>query len=582
MATNLNSATRNKTEFKKNRARLLADNPPCHWCGINVATEADHVLSIVEGGSNSIENLVASCKPCNARRGQQVKTQRERHKTQHPQGFNEPNTNSVFFTEQTKPPQDLFRIFPNKDGLAGTGHNQPRLETTTHSGCQSAAADIGGFAQEVLNVDLMPWQLHCLAGITARNANGDWLHRVNLVSVARQCGKTTMNAAYLGWYLSTQGKERGRPVTVITTAHKLDLATAFFTYLAPILRDRFGAEISWSYGRQKLIMPDGSAWHIRAATPAAGHGYSCDLIIADEVFDISQQALDEGLLYTQRAKKNPSFLMTSTAGTQESTAMLRWRDQGLRAIDSGEQTSLYFAEYSPPSNLDPMTPEAWAYANPALGYTLDLKTIEAEAETPNRNAFLRGSVNLWQASTTSWLESGVFEALATDQVAPPGGVLAVEIALDASTYTAVRAVQVGNKTHVKIAFVARTVAELWARVETEIAENPGLRLAIVPGLENHCPPQHERRRTIVGYKELLKWTSAVRAMILENRIMHNNENLLNSHVERAVLIKHQGSIAVSSTRSPGPIEACRCMIWAAALASRPQLLGKPVIVTANR
>jgi 5-methylcytosine-specific restriction endonuclease McrA len=105
MATNLNSQTRNKTEFKKNRARLLADNPPCHWCGVNVATEADHVLSIVEGGSNNIENLVASCKSCNARRGQQVKTQRERHKTQHPQGFGEPNTHSVFFDEHTKPPQ---------------------------------------------------------------------------------------------------------------------------------------------------------------------------------------------------------------------------------------------------------------------------------------------------------------------------------------------------------------------------------------------------------------------------------------------------------------------------------------------
>jgi hypothetical protein len=579
MATNLNSQTRNKTEFKKNRARLLADNPPCHWCGINVATEADHVLSIIEGGGNSMDNLVPACKPCNARRGQRVKTERERHKTQHPQGFGEPNTHSVFFDEHTKPPQDIFRIFPNNDGLGLTGHNQPRLETTTHSGHQSAATEIGYFAKEVLGVDLMPWQLHVLHGITAKEENGDWLHRVNLVSVARQCGKTTMNAAYLGWFLSTQGKARGKPVTVITTAHKLDLATAFYTYLAPILKDRFGAEVSWSYGRQKLIMPDGSTWHVRAATPAAGHGYSCDLIIADEAFDISQAAIDEGLLPSQRAKKNPSFLMTSTAGTQESIAMLRWRDQGLRAIDSNEQTSLYFAEYSPPPTLDPMTPEAWAYANPALGHTLDLKTIEAEAETPNRAAFLRASVNLWQASTTAWLEPGVFEALATDQPAPPGGVLAIEIAVDESTYTAVRAVQVGNKTHVKIAFVARTVAELWAKVETEITLNPNLRLAIVPALENHCPPQHERRRTIVGYKELLKWTSAVRAMILENRITHNNENLLNSHVNRAVLIKHQGSVAVSSTRSPGPIEACRCMIWAAALASRPQLIGKPVIVS---
>jgi len=104
----------------------------------------------------------------------------------------------------------------------------------------------------------------------------------------------------------------------------------------------------------------------------------------------------------------------------------------------------------------------------------------------------------------------------------------------------------------------------------------------VPTLENHCPPKHERRRVIVGYKELTKWTGAVRAMILENKITHNNQQLLNSHVERAVLIREKNGISISSLRSPGPIEACRCMIWAAALASRAQWTGKPVIVTNNR
>jgi len=81
---------------------------------------------------------------------------------------------------------------------------------------------------------------------------------------------------------------------------------------------------------------------------------------------------------------------------------------------------------------------------------------------------------------------------------------------------------------------------------------------------------------------LLKWTSAVRAMILENKLTHNNQQLLNSHVERAVLIREKNGITVSSIRSPGPIEACRCMIWAAALAARPQAIGKPMIVTNYR
>jgi hypothetical protein len=86
------------------------------------------------------------------------------------------------------------------------------------------------------------------------------------------------------------------------------------------------------------------------------------------------------LLPSQRARKNPLCLMVSTAGTQESKALSRWRDQGLRAIDAAKQTSLYFAEFSPPPGVDPMTPAAWEYANPALaGGLIDLDVIQGEA-----------------------------------------------------------------------------------------------------------------------------------------------------------------------------------------------------------
>jgi hypothetical protein len=126
------------------------------------------------------------------------------------------------------------------------------------------------------------------------------------------------------------------------------------------------------------------------------------------------------------------------------------------------------------------------------------------------------------------------------------------------------------------------MAELWRLVDEQTREQPTLRLAVTPGLDIHVPPHLEKRRVIVGYKELLKWTATVRAMITENRLQHNGEQTLAQQVERAVLVKHQGAIAVSSTRSPGPIEACRCMIWAVALASKPQLVGKPSIGGAFR
>jgi hypothetical protein len=41
-------------------------------------------------------------------------------------------------------------------------------------------------------------------------------------------------------------------------------------------------------------------------------------------------------------------------------------------------------------------------------------------------------------------------------------------------------------------------------------------------------------------------------------------------------------VALSSARSPGPIELARCMVFAVALASRPAHTGKPSIVIVGR
>jgi hypothetical protein len=188
---------------------------------------------------------------------------------------------------------------------------------------------------------------------------------------------------------------RQHGITDIDTKQK-----RFFTeknLITDILELRFGAKLMRSYGRNQVTMPDGSKWFIRAANQSVGHGMSCDLIVADEIWDIGSTVIDGGLLPAQRARRSPLLSAWSTAGTEASTAMQRWREQGLRSIDRNEPSSLYFAEWSPPPDLSPMTAQAWAYANPALGKTLTLKTIEAESENPDRASFLRASCNLWVA-----------------------------------------------------------------------------------------------------------------------------------------------------------------------------------------
>jgi hypothetical protein len=67
-------------------------------------------------------------------------------------------------------------------------------------------------------------------------------------------------------------------------------------------------------------------------------------------------------------------------------------------------------------------------------------------------------------------------------------------------------------------------------------------------------------------------------MIHEMRLVHTGEAMLSEHVQRAVLVRTQGSIAVSSQKSPGPIELCRTMIWSATLASQNRVTQKPSLV----
>lgn len=50
-------------QYQQARKKLLAGNPPCHWCGAP-ATTADHEPPIHVVGQEHL-NLVPACAPCN-------------------------------------------------------------------------------------------------------------------------------------------------------------------------------------------------------------------------------------------------------------------------------------------------------------------------------------------------------------------------------------------------------------------------------------------------------------------------------------------------------------------------------------
>jgi hypothetical protein len=468
--------------------------------------------------------------------------------------------------------------FPNaQKDLPGLGRTLPRLETLV-TGDYTDGHLVAACAETHLGFELLPWQKHVVDQAFRCEVAGsnEYSVRQVLCSTARQSGKSTLEASVIGTWLTSIARLRGKPQTVLSTAHDLSLACQMFEKVAPILIESFGAEAKWGYGRMELKMPDGSRWYVRAATPRAGHGLSVDLICSDEIMGISEDVLFHGLKPTQRARNvrtaggTPMHFMYSTAGTEASTAMLKLREQGLRQIDAGTPSTYLFQEWSIPPGVDVFDETYWPYANPALGYLVDIDTIRDESQDGNLAAFMRASLNTWVSTENGFLAPGVWDSAAGEGALPAGGFLAADSSLDESRYSGIRAsVDSGGIVHVHVEFVVDTLAEMVAAIGRAMDADPALTLAITPSLDAQVRG-YDKRRTTVGYGELLKYTGLVRSLITEGRLLHRNENTLNDHMNRAVAVVQAHSLVLSSKRSPGSIELARCCVWAAALASSPK------------
>ena len=566
--------TTNDLTYRRNRQTLLADNPPCYRCG-KPADTADHIIEVDRGGSHDMDNLRPACRKCNSTTGAIYKAKRDALKIQNRNAA----VNHFFDTTPPPPTPCLQNILGETSGnqpeLAATNQHLPRLETVGLYQ-DSFGEGIAQWATLHMGIELMAWQKHVLNGQLSHDGLGNLQFRESLCSTARQQGKSVALQALIGGWLTDIAAFRGKPQSVLSVANKLDRAEAIFGFIAPILVDKFGGKAANAMGRKSIKMPDGSTWEVRAATPNL-HGGSYDLIVIDELWNISAAVVDEALRPSQIARSNPLLSMWSTAGDESSAAMIQFRETAISEIDTGTTGSLYFAEYSMKPGSDPRLESNWIQANPAMNQTV---TVEALRAVSKKDSFLRAHLNMWVSARGAWLQPGVWDKQKTDIAMPPGGVLAVDTDLTDGRYVGVRSSVLESKAHVCVEFMVDTEDQMWLEVERVMADT-ATRLVITPALHLHLPTNLERRSSVIGYGELLKYSGLIQKMIVEGKVRHRGELALAEHVSRSVLAKTGGGVVLSSQKSPGPIELCRCMAWAIAESSRPKIVGKPVFAVSK-
>jgi hypothetical protein len=188
---------------------------------------------------------------------------------------------------------------------------------------------------------------------------------------------------------------------------------------------------------------------------------------------------------------------------------------------------------------------------------------------------------MWVAASGSWLAPNVWEQCKTEPVNVEGGWLCVDSAVDESKYVGIRAVNDGGRIVCSVAFVAESNKQMWDEINRLLEADPKLKLGITPSLDLHTPDRWQKRRTVWGYAELLKFTGLVRSMINEGLLFHTGEQMLSEHINRAVAVRAQSQIVISSQRSAGHIEMARCLVAAAAFVSRPAAAGSVAMGSAR-
>lgn len=220
------------------------------------------------------------------------------------------------------------------------------------------------FAEEVLGEALFPWQKWWLRAVLELNPDGSFRFRTVLTLIARQNGKTHL-LKILALYMLYLGHAK----LVLGAAQSLDIAreawraSVALAESVPELADEV-AQVLKSTVEYSLVLINGARYRITAANDKAGRGLTVDLLILDELRTHHDTDAWAALSNTTMGRPNSIIIGISNAGDDNSVVLNNLRASAL----AGEDDTLGLFEWSAPDGCALDDREAWAMANPSLGY----------------------------------------------------------------------------------------------------------------------------------------------------------------------------------------------------------------------
>ena len=282
------------------------------------------------------------------------------------------------------------------------GATKPRLHSPLLKG-ESKLQDVKDIAK-IIGEELLPWQEFVLKDMLTVDKKGMWIKKSCLLLISRQNGKTFLARMLILAHLL---KWDSKNVLIMSSNRSMALET--FRQVASALENNdhlkgFVKQIRYANGTESIEMLSGARLDVVAATRDGSRGRSADFLYIDELREISEDGY-RAATPTTRARPNSQTLFTSNAGDAFSTVLNDLRE---RAIDYPPK-SFGFYEYSAPQYCKIDDRNAWALANPSMGYTITEEAIEeAIATSPIENTRTE-TLCQWIDSLTSPWPHGILE-----------------------------------------------------------------------------------------------------------------------------------------------------------------------------
>jgi phage terminase large subunit-like protein len=282
------------------------------------------------------------------------------------------------------------------------GATKPRLHSPLLKG-ENKLQDVKDIAA-IIGEELLPWQEFVLKDMLTVDKQGAWIRKSCLLLISRQNGKTFLARMLILAHLL---KWDSKNVLIMSSNRSMALET--FRQVAHALETNdhlkgFVKQIRYANGTESIEMLSGARLDVVAATRDGSRGRSADFLYIDELREISEDGY-RAATPTTRARPNSQALFTSNAGDAFSTVLNDLRE---RAIDYPPK-SFGFYEYSAPQYCKITDRDAWALANPSLGYTITEDAIEeAIATSPIENTRTE-TLCQWIDSLSSPWPHGILE-----------------------------------------------------------------------------------------------------------------------------------------------------------------------------